>query len=382
MRLTIHIALLALVVGAARAMTYKEYVGMFSDAASTDEMRVFAEKNSEATPWGAQIPEHAIRLNNVDLPMVDAGHIAGMASHLKRIEAAKFHPTDADNNGNMYGQLGQQFAALRAKAIMDAAVVGVLYQVPVYTEPNIYSGCEAYAYGAPIPSNVMRPQSFGRIHPVGAFTDSEASKEYFLLACPLLDGRPLDNQVRVFRTSFKRLTAWDNYVWYEALIELSIPSLGFFFNHTHTGYAIMDANSTICGYKIAFQRLELRDPAPETQTDTVLNARIASLCTNVVANCANTTELIPDDDRYTSVADCITFNSVSARKARNGYQYVDQDSIKCREFHLGLIGQSIARNQPDHQAKHCTHSGPRGGGKCVSHPFDSFQNDVVACQAQ
>jgi hypothetical protein len=330
-------------------------------SATDDQVQMFRDK------FAPTFPEDAFRLTNVP------------PSAFREQSIKRFHAMD---DGNAYGRVGREAALELAKSALDAETVAKLYDVPVFTGPT--GGCEEYANGGAIPESVMRPISFGRIHPVGSFNTSDASKEYFLLACPLLD-RPLDNQVRVSRTWFKDISAYKNRVWVEVMLELSVPvpapgAAPLYFNHTHIGFFLMDDNSVICGYKVLFQRLELRDPAPETQTDAVLNNRVANLCNNVVSACANAT--IPAEDQYASISDCISFNSAPARKARNGYQYVDQDSLKCREFHYGLIVQNIARGLPDHQAKHCTHSGPRGGGKCVTHSFASFFDEEVTCQPQ
>jgi hypothetical protein len=356
-------------------------------SATDEEIKLFRQRFARHTTDGEAFPDHAFQMSNY---VPNAFHPSGFRAQSMRkypilAQANKDlrgHFQVMDDEGNAYGRLGREAALELAKGARDAESAATLYDIPVFTGPT--GGCEYYANGGPVPASVMRPVSFGRIHPVGFFTDSEASKEYFLLACPLLD-RPLQNQVRVSRTWFKDIAAYKNHVYVEAVIELSIPEPApgvpaFFFNHTHIGSFLMDNTSAICGYKVLFQRLEMRDPAPETQTDTALNNRIAVLCNNVVSACANAS--ITSDDQYASISDCITFNSAPARKARNGYQYVDQDSLKCREFHYGLIVQNIARGLPEHQAKHCTHSGPRGGGKCVTHSFDSFFAETVTCQAQ
>jgi hypothetical protein len=326
----------------------------------------------------------AIKSNTGHVTVTDHTVDADHARFVSKYQKPKFATLDNDDNGNHNGQMGREYARKLIKAARDIETVKALYTVPIFDPAHPNDNCELYAYGAAIPSSIMRPNVFIRIHPVGSFNTSDSAAEYFLLACPLLD-RPLPPQVRVSRVTFPRMTAWDNTVWFQAKLELSIPSVNFLFNHTHMGYTEMDNNSVICGGEFNFRRLELRDPAPETQTDAVLNARISSFCNSVVTACANSSA--SDADKYqansthSAVEVCITFNSIPARKQRFGYQWVDQDSLKCREFHLGLIVQSIARGLPDHQAAHCTHSGPLGGGKCVTHAFESFQFDVTSCPA-
>lgn len=298
---------------------------------------------------------------------------------------------NGNGNGKGYGNLGKEYERLLIKAAADMETIRKLYDIPVFPQSM------TYAAGGDLP-DIFAAKGFKiRLFPVGIYTDVIGALEYYVLAAPnpVLE---LSTQLRVSSVHFEELHGFEgNMVALNAVLTLGIPATGYQFNHSHVGYCYLDENSKICGCKLMFQRLEIRDaPLPATQAEVVTNT-IRPFCENFMNYAAQVPSLAAED-RYASVDDCVAFNTAPVRYRGGlgmGYAYVDQDSPKCRTFHLGLVSQNLFRYQNaaadndqvhadlfmERARVHLTHAGPLGGGKCVDHPFESFFHEDFRCSA-
>lgn len=275
------------------------------------------------------------------------------------------------------------------KAERDKATLRALYNITLFPHSM------ALAAGAPLP-DIFAPTFKIRLFPVGEYSDAQGALEYFVLAAPN-PAADLAPQIRVSRVHFDELHAsGDGLVTLSVVLTLTRPAVpSVAINHTHFGFCHLDADSRICGCKLTFQRLELNEPPlPETR-EGVIAARLQPICEEILAAGEQVPSLAAED-RYPNATACVAFLLEPARY-RGGlgmsYGYVDQDSPRCREWHMNLVRQALARAAnaaaagdtgraayfQERARQHLTHSGPRGGGKCVDHPFASFVFEDFRC---
>jgi len=301
---------------------------------------------------------------------------------LTRVEPATNQGRRLLSEGNQYGRMGQEYQQKLWDAQRNKDIIRAIYSVA------LYPSCQPYAAGATIPTSVMAANSTGRIHPLGSFHDPEASKEYFLLACPD-PAFPQDTQLRVSQAVFHRFVSWEGETYWDVDLLLEIPAIpSIARNLTHIGHACHNSDGSVQDYKILFQRLELRD-APVTPVS--LANRVNTFCASWLSVTTNLT--LDPADEYTNQASCIDFVTIRAANG-TGYAQADQDSLRCREFHLGLVNQNLARAADaltddlrnmfiSRAILHARHSGPRGGApdtaKCVEHTLASFVFDPRSC---
>lgn len=340
----------------------------------TPEMKAHIEAQFDAAE--AQLPEHTVRV-------MDALNVPKPKRSFQSMSIDDPNDHDPSPDDAQYERVDARGARdERVRARRNLNSIARLYTIPVFPT------CVQYAMGAEIPGDVMHPNATGLIQPLGNYTNAEKSKEYFIIACPFID-RPTDTQTQVRATYTRRAFSVGNEAFAEIKIELLQPSnaAATIRNLTHFGHFEFNDRGVIIGFKILFERLELRSPEPVTVTEAVMTARINRICTTIVTFYNDTS--IPIEDQYAwagnpTGVDCVAFLSAPMRKLRNNYMWSDQDSEFCREFHLGIVtfndGWSHIATDPAviallkaHRDTHMTHVGPRGGGKCEDHPLANFQ---------
>jgi len=212
-----------------------------------------------------------------------------------------------------------------------------------------------------VPETIFSEDVVVSLPPVGRFEGILGNLEYFYgLSGPVQNGLP--NPRRVVETPFTFANCWNNSCSFQVLINFhDFENESIVTSFKHHGTIFFNSDNKICGGQINFVNQAYRDIDP---TDPVALARHrATLCNVVQAQCTGVNQ------QYDSVEACLEYVS---HLPYGGFYSNDQNTTSCRVLHL-----SLQRISPLSAERHCPHSGPDGGEKCVPHGADFYLSDDV-----
>ncbi|KAL6077696.1 hypothetical protein QOT17_002168 [Balamuthia mandrillaris] len=191
---------------------------------------------------------------------------------------------------------------------------------------------------------------FIKLPPIGEFHGILANLEYFYgLAGPVEGGIPQSR--RVTSVTFTHLTCWQNSCSYQALLQfLDFATDSIATNFTHHGTVFFNEEDKVCGGQINFVHQAINDIDP-TDPEQLARHR-QSLCGALQLQCTGA------NAQFESFESCMEFMSALPY---GGFYHNDRNTTSCRTLHLAL-----QRISPLSAERHCPHSGPSGGGKCIS----------------
>ena len=200
-----------------------------------------------------------------------------------------------------------------------------------------------------VPSRLFSEDAFVKLPPIGEFTGILSVIEYYYgLGGPVQGGLPLPH--RVTETEITHVTCWNNTCSFQALIKFQdFATNSSLYNYTHHGSFFFDEDDKICGGQVNFIHSNWQDINPLDSS--ALQTVIQSVCGATMLQCTGANQ------QYNSFQECMTFMST---KAYGGFGQLDLDTINCRLLHT-----SLQRISPLSASRHCPHSGPTGGGKCI-----------------
>ena len=201
----------------------------------------------------------------------------------------------------------------------------------------------------------------GRVDPVGTFTNNDGVVEYFYGA--VWTGSP-----RISKVTFKKLISQDNIVHVNVVLLFEVydqtqQNKLYSYNLTQSGSFTFDAQGKISSTDLIIHNLGATTDASNPISDPKSPAFIQQVCGIIlgVANCISDKD---PEGHYTDFADCInSFTNVYQGGTFDNIYFNGNTSV-CRFYHSLL---AIAR--PEH---HCPHSGKTGGGKCITHTYQSY----------
>ena len=212
-----------------------------------------------------------------------------------------------------------------------------------------------------VPLKFFDPTAIINLPPIGSFTGPLSIIEYYWgLSGPLYPGDPMSQ--RVTSVKMTHASCWNNTCSFQALINFKdFATNSSVSNYTHHGSVFFNSNNKICGGQINFVNAAWQDANTE---DPNVKAYINYLtCTTTMAQCTGANQ------QYASYNVCMAF---MATKVYGGFYRTGEDTVICRYLHT-----SLQRISPAAATRHCPHSGPSGGGKCIPKDGAFYYSDSI-----
>lgn len=259
----------------------------------------------------------------------------------------------------------------RRRTARSALQEKLLYEL--YNNIEWPRGTDA-VYQASTTGNISVPLRFFDMNatinlpPIGSFTGPVNIIEYYWgLSGPVYTGDPMSQ--RVTGVEMTHATCWNNTCSFQALINFKdFATNSSVSNYTHHGNVFFNSANKICGGQINFVNAAWQDANSEDANTKWFISHLT--CTTTMAQCTGTNQ------QYTSYESCMSF---MATRPYGGFYRTGEDTVICRLLHT-----SLQRISPSAAAKHCPHSGPTGGGKCIpkdgSFYYSPVNTEYDACK--